>query len=189
MKFSRLLFTPKALSVALIAATCLLSSMTGFAEMSVAQSSRKSYKCQSSQGVYKTVSINAATGKTTEFIAWNPRGLGGYSGYERCVKVSARIQELYDSGRFVYITNGIVNKQNVICGLASEKDGCFERNMMYTLRPGDDPKLKVESLYKVATGRVRSLIFETEGRVYLDVEKYLDLLDSSEIDPNQILSF
>lgn len=189
MKLSKLLSTEKVISVGLIAATCLLSSMTGFAEMSVAQSSRKSYKCQPSQGVYKTVSINATSGKTTDFIAWNSGGLGGYSDYERCVIVSDRIQRLSNLGQFVYITNGIVNDQNVVCGVASEKDGCFERNLVYTLHGGADPIRKVESLYKVVTGRVGSPIFETEGRVYLNVEKYLDLQDSPEIDPAQILSF
>jgi hypothetical protein len=187
MKWSKLLFTKKA-SVVLIA-TCLISSIISFTEMSVAQAPRKfTFKCQSSQGVYKTVLVNAVSGKRTDFIVWNSGGLGNYPDNVRCALVTDRLQRLSSLGQLEYFVNGIVNDENVICGVASKKEGCFEHNLVYTLHAGVDPMKKVEKLTGVAIGLVRSPMFETGGRVYLDVKKYLDLLDSSEIKPDQILS-
>ena len=190
MKSSRLLFTKKILSVALIAVTCLLSGMTIFAEMTVAQSSRKSiFKCQSKQGIYRTIRINTSNGRETVFIIWNSGGLGGYNDNKRCEIVTNRLQRLSKLGQLRYFTYGKVNEQKVICGIASEKEGCFNPNMLYTLHAGANPIRKVVQFQELAIGQASSPVFETESGLYLDVEKYLDSLESSEIKSEQILTF
>lgn len=176
----------KALVATSVTFACLSQSMIADNEIASAQSSRRfNFQCEYRERTYTTVATRVSNGRKTSLINWNKGGLGEYSDPERCDKVTSRLQRLEDSGQLKHLTHGIVNGENVICGVASIKDGCFKPNMIYTLRAGDDPVAKVLKLDGVQKGRVRSPIYESEGRLYLDFGQYLDLVDSSKVTPEQ----
>lgn len=177
----------KALVATSVTFACLSQSMIADNEIASAQSSRRfNFQCEYRERTYTTVATRVSNGRKTSLINWNKGGLGEYSDPERCDKVTSRLQRLEDSGQLKHLTYGIVNAENVICGIASIKhDGCFNHNMIYTLRAGADPIAKVSQLEGVAKGRVGSPINESEGRLYLDFGKYLDLVDSSKVTPEQ----
>ena len=187
LKLSMLRFG-KALIAASVTFACLSQSMIADNEIASAQSSRRfNFQCEYRERTYTTVATRVSNGRKTSLINWNKGGLGEYSDADRCDIVTSRLQRLEGWGQLNLFTYGIVNGENVICGVAStDKDGCFNRNMIYTLRRGANPVAKVANLREVQTGRINSPINESQGRLYLEFDKYVDLVDSSEITPDQL---
>ena len=177
----------KALVATSVTFACLSQSVITDNEIASAQSSRRyNFQCEYRERTYTTVVIRVSNGRETSLINWNKGGLGEYSDADRCDIVTSRLQRLEGLGQLNHLTYGIVNGENVICGIASKNnDGCFNRNMIYTLRAGADPIAKVLKLDGVQEGEVGSPINESEGRLYLDFDKYLDLMDSSKIAPEK----
>jgi len=177
----------KALIAASVTFAYLSQSMITDNEIASAQSSRRyNFQCEYRERTYTTVAIRVSNGRGTSLINWNKGGLGDYSDADRCDIVTSRLQRLEGLGQLNWFTYGIVNGEKVLCGIASQKDdGCFNRNLIYTLRAGDNPVAKVLKLDGVQKGNVSSPLNESEGRLYLDFDKYLDLVDSSKITPEQ----
>ena len=176
----------KALVATSVTFACLSQSMITDNEIASAQSSRRyNFQCEYRERTYTTVVIRVSNGRETSLINWNKGGLGEYSDADRCDIVTSRLQRLEGLGQLNHLTHGIVNGEKVICGIATKDGGCFNRNLIYTLRVGADPIAKVLKLHEVQMGKVGSPLNESQGRLYLDFDKYLDLMDSSKITPEQ----
>jgi Circadian oscillating protein COP23 len=105
--------------------------------------------CSTSTGLPVTVYQNPQ-GAIEPWIEWASDYFSG-SGYNpetRCQLVSQRL-EIYRRGRQLkYITVGVMNSQNVICTAHQINGVC--QNLIYTLKPGQDP---IGSLYNLLAWR------------------------------------
>jgi Circadian oscillating protein COP23 len=73
----------------------------------------------------------------------------GFSAQVRCQKVTQRFTSLYGSGQLKYLAVGTVRSQPVICGLKSSKSSCNSENMLFTVKPGSDPRIVLRQLNAV----------------------------------------
>ena len=129
--------------------------------------------CSTSTGVPVTVYQNRQ-GAVDPWIEWTSDYFSG-SGYNpitRCQLVSQRLETYRRNRTLKYITAGQMNGQNVIC-TASQVNGICQ-NLIYTLRPGQDP---IDSLYNLLAWRqgqvAMSSVDETGKIPYIDVREKL----------------
>jgi hypothetical protein len=73
----------------------------------------------------------------------------GFSPQVRCQKVTQRFTNLYENGQLKYLATGTVRSQPVICGLKASKANCNSENMLFTLKPGSDPRSVLRQLNAV----------------------------------------
>ncbi len=73
----------------------------------------------------------------------------GFSPQLRCQKVTERFTNLYGSGQLKYLAVGTVRSQPVICGLKVSKSSCNSENMLFTIKPGADPRSVLRQLNAV----------------------------------------
>jgi hypothetical protein len=73
----------------------------------------------------------------------------GFSPQVRCQKVTQRFTNLYGNGQLKYLATGIVRSQPVICGLKVSKSSCNSENMLFTIKPGSDPRNVLRQLNAV----------------------------------------
>ena len=101
--------------------------------------------------------------------------IGKYTPQRRCDEISPRFQEAYDNGSLIYLTNGMINNQPVICSAKKYAGECI--TMLLTLRPEDDSIEVLNELTDVLYGRVVGPIRESSGipQVYykIDLEEAL----------------
>ena len=105
--------------------------------------------CNTSTGAPVTVYKNPQ-GAIEPWIEWTSDYFSG-SGYNpatRCQLVSQRLETYRRNRVLKYITAGQMNGQNVIC-TANQVNGLCQ-NLIYTLRPGQDP---IGSLYNLLAWR------------------------------------
>ena len=113
-------------------------------------------------------------GAIEPWIEWTSDYFSG-SGYDpatRCQLVSQRLETYRRNRMLKYITVGQMNGQNVIC-TANQVNGLCQ-NLIYTLRPGQDP---IGSLYNLLAWRQGQVGMpsteETSNIPYIDVRKKL----------------
>jgi Circadian oscillating protein COP23 len=85
----------------------------------------------------------------------------GYTPQVRCQKVTERFQKLYSNGELKYLAAGKVSKQPVICGTKTNKAAC--NNMLFTLKPGSDPRTVLKRLNDVRNRAAGSSAVEESG--------------------------
>jgi Circadian oscillating protein COP23 len=73
----------------------------------------------------------------------------GFSPEVRCQKVTERFTNLYSSGQLKYLATGTVRSQPVICGVRVSKTKCNSSNMLFTVKPGSDPRNVLRQLNAV----------------------------------------
>ncbi|EKU98917.1 hypothetical protein Lepto7375DRAFT_8250 [Leptolyngbya sp. PCC 7375] len=78
----------------------------------------------------------------------------GYDSETRCDQVSARFEEFFQEDLLVYITNGELNNQPVICVTDNENGDCGEgiplhKGLLFTLKPNEDSKEKLDQLVSI----------------------------------------
>jgi hypothetical protein len=102
-------------------------------------------------------------------VVWNSEVFSdaGYNPELRCRQVSARFQSLYRSGQLKYITAGTLNKLPVICGTKQANGTCTTKNILYTLKPTQDPKKTIERL-TMLRNRATSSALEESAAVATD---------------------
>lgn len=90
----------------------------------------------------------------------------------RCQEVSQRMTQHNNAGNLEYITTGYVNGQPVICASnACRPDGS---NLLYTLKPGQDPAEELEKLLAHRAGASNApLAQSTGGGKTLSLKQYL----------------
>jgi hypothetical protein len=110
----------------------------------------------------------------------------GYSPEVRCQKVTQRFSNSYSSGQLKYLASGTVKNQPVICGLKVKSSSCNSKNMLFTLKPGSDPRNVLRQLNAVRNRAAGSAaIEESSGGVpanpstdtQVDMEDWLKITD------------
>ena len=159
------------LTKVLAATTIALSSLTVAFQPSYGRTSPREngFWCSNSTGAPVTVYQNPQ-GAVEPWIEWNSDYFSG-SGYNpitRCQLVSQRLETYRRNRVLKYITAGQMNGQNVIC-TANQVNGLCE-NLIYTLRPGQDPIGSLYNLLAWRQGYVGMPSFdETSNIPYIDV--------------------
>ncbi|MEG4584164.1 COP23 domain-containing protein [Microcoleus sp. MOSTC5] len=141
--------------------------------------------CSTSTGAPVTVYQNPQ-GAVEPWIEWTSDYFSG-SGYNpitRCQLVSQRLETYRRNRVLKYITAGQMNGQNVIC-TANQINGLCQ-NLIYTLRPGQDP---IGSLYNLLAWRQGLVgmpsVAESSKIPYIDVREKLgeNTADGAELPP------
>jgi hypothetical protein len=129
--------------------------------------------CRTSTGTPVTVYQNRQ-GAIEPWIEWTSEYFSG-SGYDpvtRCQLVSQRLETYRRNRELKYITAGRMNGQNVIC-TADRVNGICQ-NLIYTLRPGQDPIDSVYNLLAWRQGQVGMPSGEESSLIpYIDVRNKL----------------
>jgi hypothetical protein len=109
-------------------------------------------------------------------IVWNSSAFeaSGYDNQTRCDMVSEKFQNFETQGTLKFFTTGTVNKQPVICAIASQDAPCNGDSQLFTLKPESDPGKTLKNLFDIRSGATNEALEETEARVYIDFEKLLE---------------
>jgi hypothetical protein len=109
-------------------------------------------------------------------VRWKTEQFPGYPPQKRCEEVSPRFQEAYESGTLSFITNGMMNRQPVICTTRQYGGGC--ETLLMTLRLQDNSLAILEELKNVLKGRTSGPVVHSSGtaRVYyqINIEQFLE---------------
>ncbi len=141
--------------------------------------------CSTSTGAPVTLYQNPQ-GAVEPWIEWTSDYFSG-SGYDpatRCQLVSQRLESYRRNRMLKYITVGQMNGQNVIC-TANQVNGICQ-NLIYTLRPGQDPIGSLYNLLAWRQGQVGMPSTEESSQIpYIDVRAKLgeNITDEAELPP------
>lgn len=129
--------------------------------------------CSISTGMPMTVYQNRQ-GAIEPWIEWSSDYFSG-SGYDpitRCQLVSQRLEIYRRNRQLKYIAVGQMNGQNVIC-TANQINGVCQ-NLIYTLKPGQDPIGALYNLLAWRQGQVGMPSVDESGKIpYIDVREKL----------------
>ncbi len=155
-------------AIALCALT--VASAPSYARPTVGESG---FWCSTSAGAPVTMYQNPQ-GAVEPWIEWTSDYFSG-SGYDpatRCQLVSQRLESYRRNRMLRYITVGQMNGQNVIC-TANQVNGMCQ-NLIYTLRPGQDPIGSLYNLLAWRQGQVGMPSTEESSQIpYIDVREKL----------------
>ena len=158
-------FLLRAIALGIIAA--------GFAH-SPARGQKPIFACDNSRSVPATV-VQSARHGTVRIIEWKTTEFGDkFSPQTRCNLVSAKFQKYALAGTLKYFTTGLVNRQPVICAVASKNAPCNQDSMLYTLKKGSNPRTILKQLLNDRSDASSSALNETGSRIYIDVEKIIE---------------
>jgi hypothetical protein len=135
-----------------------LSSALGTLLMaSPSQAAKANFACAQHEGRLATV-VQTKKGDVP-LIYWDAN-LGGNSPSVRCDKVTSRFTKLYNSGKLKYLTAGKVNNQPVICATTAKSASCNSNNLLFTVKPGSDPRNVLKQLNAVRNRAAGSVAVE-----------------------------
>lgn len=160
----------------LVATACALSGLTVAFQPSYAQRTPggSGFWCSTVTGAPVTVYQNPQGG-VEPWIEWTSNYFSG-SGYDpatRCQLVSQRLETYRRQRVLKYITAGQMNGQNVICTANQVNGRC--QNLIYTLRPGQDPIGSLYNLLAWRQGYVGMPSFDESSKIpYIDVRGKLE---------------
>lgn len=163
---------------ALRATAIAIFSLTIFSQPSHARPSQPTqgegrFWCSISNGQPVTVYQNPQ-GAIEPWIEWTSDYFSG-SGYDpetRCQLVSQRLETYRRNQQLKYITVGVMNGQNVIC-TANQINGLCQ-NLIYTLKPGQDPIGSLYNLLAWRQGQVGMPSADESSKIpYIDVSQKL----------------
>lgn len=172
----------KLISYGSLTATLVLSVAANFISSSPAQSQQKpSFTCDTSSGVPATV-VQSPQHGTVRIIEWKTTEFGDdFNPQKRCGVVSEKFQQYAQAGTLKYFTTGSVNRQPVICAVASQNAPCNSESMLYTLKQGSNPSETLKQLLDVRSGASSNALNETESRIYIDFEKVVEAKAQSNV--------
>lgn len=161
------LITPLVAASAIASLSILISSQSG-------QAQSIKYFCDNSSSPPTTVA-STPRGKIP-LIRWSTTlGGGEYDPLSRCRVVSARFQTLYDSKSLRFLTTGRMNGQNVICVAADRNGGCLPNGLLFTLKPGSNPRTTLQQMFNISRLATSGPILEsTQQRLYIDLNELLE---------------
>ena len=141
--------------------------------------------CSTSTGAPVTIYQNPQ-GAVEPWIEWTSDyfSASGYNPATRCQLVSQRLETYRRNRVLKYITAGQMNGQNVIC-TANQVNGLCQ-NLIYTLRPGQDPIGSLYNLLAWRQGQVGMPSTEESGNIpYIDVRAKLgeNITDEAQLPP------
>lgn len=123
----------------------------------------KTYDEASQEYVYSTVAWHPENKKS--IIVWKREDFSGnnFPPQKRCEKVSPRFQKAYDHGSLNYITQGIMNRQPVICTANRVGDNC--NILLITLKHQDNAQQTLEQLSDILLGYASGAIVQSSGEI------------------------
>lgn len=112
---------------------------------------------------------------TTVNEKWTPKN--------RCIAVSNRFQALLDNGWMTYFVGDKVNGLPVLCGARKLGDTCFKEsdnivNLIFTLKPGENPDLAADKLFKLRTRATGNILRLNGNRCFKNLEDYQKYLET-----------
>ena len=132
------------------------------------------FSCDTSGGVPTTV-VNSPKHGSVKIIEWKTTEFGDkFSPNARCKTVSQKFEQYAKAGTLKYFTTGSVNRQPVICAVASKTSPCNAQSLLYTLKKGTDAKSSLKQLLDLRSGSGSNALNETEGRIYVDFDKVVE---------------
>lgn len=108
------------------------------------------------------------------FVIWKTEDFLDYSPSVRCETATGNFQKAYDSGRFRFMTHGILNEQPTICATSAVGNGC--EALLITLRHRDDEEKALQEMSKVFLDRSKPFqhaagdVHEYEDKLYIEVD-------------------
>jgi hypothetical protein len=141
------------------------------------------FVCDTSGSVPATVVQSLQYGNVT-MIRWqsNHFAQSGFSPASRCQQVSSRFQQYYQQGTLNFFTTGLVNRQSVICAVATQNTPCNKDNLLYTLKPGSDPNQTLKQLLNIRSRASSNAINEAGSRIYVEFDSLLEAKAQEEKD-------
>lgn len=160
---------PQRLNSVLSASVLIMS--VAFILPKSADAQKTTFFCDLSNGVPRTMARNDR--RQAPVILWvsNFGSQAGYTAQQRCVEVSNRFQEYYDMGKLKFLTTGRINGQNVVC--VADRVGGACGGLLFTLKPTSNPGKTLQNLLDIRTNAGASPLNESYGRVYIDLDRYL----------------
>jgi hypothetical protein len=157
-----------------LASACAFTFATILISNNPAHSQGANFSCDSSTGVPATVVESPQHGKV-RIIDWKTTEFGdGFDPQSRCNIVSEKFQKYSQAGTLKYFTTGSVDRNPVICAVASESMSCSQENMLYTLKRGSNASETLKQLLDVRSGATGSALNETGSRVYVDFDEVVE---------------
>uniref|UniRef100_B8HPQ8 Secreted protein n=1 Tax=Cyanothece sp. (strain PCC 7425 / ATCC 29141) TaxID=395961 RepID=B8HPQ8_CYAP4 len=138
------------------------------------------YVCGTVNGVPATIAKTPG-GAEVVVIEW-VKSMGSYNPRTRCEMVSSRFQTHANARTLRFITSGTLNGQPIIC-VATQRNGrCLPNGLLFTLRPGENPRQFLVQL--VNTSRYASSppilhectakqVYNPNAEVYVDIAELL----------------
>ncbi|MEM9275691.1 MAG: COP23 domain-containing protein [Cyanobacteria bacterium P01_F01_bin.143] len=171
MKFSKFV---SFLSVsAMTLATTLISSRPSFSQ-------EASFFCGTEDGHPATI-VRSPNYGNVPIIVWSSGYFesGGYDNQTRCDIVSNKFQYFSDRDTLEHLTAGKVNRQPVICAVASKSSPCNSDSLLFTLKQGTDPEDTLQQLFDVRRGVRGATLNENsnvtaQDRIYVNFEEFLE---------------
>jgi len=163
---------PRLLHSVLTVSALTIASLLAVTSPTRGQNSGTAFVCSNWQGSPATVA-QTAQGDTVPVILWNSDyfGKAGFDPQTRCELVSQRFQQYYNNGTLNYLTTGRMNRMPVVC--VAQKEGGPCSGLLFTLKPESNPSDTLQRLLAVRV-RAQGPLNETNARVYIDMEEYLE---------------
>jgi Circadian oscillating protein COP23 len=163
----------KAVAALLFTSVAAFGAAISFPKAAIAGTT--SFECsESNSGILTTYAISS-DGNHKPVIRWVSHHFswGGYTPYQRCQEVSARMNRLYQQGRLNGFTSGWLNGQPVICA----NSYCSSDTLLFTLRPDQNPWAVLSEVTGAAVGASSpswQTVQDTEGVGSIDLEGLLE---------------
>ncbi|MEO0685083.1 MAG: COP23 domain-containing protein [Cyanobacteria bacterium J06649_11] len=89
--------------------------------------------------------------------------------------VSRRFQQFNDHDKLRYIKGGYVKGLPVVCAVKNQEDSCNKNNVLYTLRPGQNPQDTARRLFN-NRGLAGGMIVNESGSnsLIIDFDAFLE---------------
>lgn len=186
MKFPKLAYFLSFSAITL--ATTLISSSPSFSQ-------QRTFICDINRDGFPATIVQSPIHGNVPIIIWNSGFFegGGYDNQTRCDIVSRKFQNFNDKGTLKFFTAGRVNRQPVICVVASMNEPCDRDSLLFTLKPNSNAQEKLRRLVDIRSGASSQALEETYNiragdRLYVDFEKFLEKKANAESGINQNLS-
>ncbi|MBD2607012.1 hypothetical protein H6G81_21400 [Scytonema hofmannii FACHB-248] len=134
------------------------------------------FSCAQSKGAPVTFA-RREDGSNVSIIRW-VSSFSSLTPLQRCQQVSKRFQRSYENGTLKTIITGKLNKQSVVCAVVSTNDACSSNTVLFTLKPGSNPRDVVKRLFDrraLASGEIQNQSRD-DTQIYIDFDTYLNNL-------------
>ena len=119
--------------------------------------------------------VDSAQHGQVRIIEWKTTEFGSdFDPQTRCNIVSEKFQNYSQAGTLKYFTTGLVDRESVICAVASEDQPCSQENMLYTLKRGSNANETLKQLLDVRSGASGNALNETESKIYVDFDRIVE---------------
>ena len=138
------------------------------------QSEEPLFSCDTSSEIPTTV-VHSPKHGSVKIIEWKTTEFGEkFNPNARCKTVSQKFEQYAKAGTLKYFTTGSVNRQPVICAVATKSSPCNAESMLYTLKKGTNARATLKQLLDLRSGSGSNALNETEGRIYIDFDKVVE---------------